>query len=89
MPSALDPRWVVISENGLISTVSRLREPLEREIVALEIELAKLGMAGWLAIMSHSQYSSTEPQLMEVRVLGRPKVPFEEAVSASRTRGGS
>jgi len=86
MPTARDPRWVLLAETGEYSTLGRHREPDEDDIAAAEAALAQVGRAGWLAVMSHSAHARTAPEFVMVRPLRNPRIPFEEAVQAYRCR---
>ncbi len=88
MPNARDPRWVLLAESGEYSTLGRHREPDEEDIAAAEAALAKVGRAGWIAVMSHSVHDRTLPELLMVRPLGEPGTPFADAVQAFRRRAG-
>lgn len=88
MPTVRDPRWVLLAETGEYSTLGRHHEPDEADITAAEAALAKVGRAGWLAVMSHSAYARTMPELIMVRPLRDPRTPFEDAVQAFRKRTG-
>jgi hypothetical protein len=89
MPTARDPRWILLAETGEYATLGRHREPEEAEIAEAEKALAKADCAGWLAIMSHSIHSRTFPELVMVRPLRAPKTPFQEAVKACQQRSSS
>jgi len=86
MPTPRDPRWVLLVETGEYSSLSRYREPDDEDMAAAEKALIQAARAGWLAVMSHSAYESTVPELMMVRPLCNPKTPFEDAVQAFRRR---
>lgn len=86
--TARDPRWVVLTEAGDYSIFGRHREPDESDIARVEMELERLGLAGWIAIMSHSAHARTPPELLMVRPLRAPRTPFEDAVRAFRARQG-
>lgn len=87
--SNFDPRWVVLTEDGSIATLGRHREPNADDLAEMEIALAQVGRAGWIAIMSHSAYSTQSPDLIMVRPVRHPRVPFDAAVEAfRRQRGG-
>jgi len=88
MPVARDPRWVLLAETGEYSTLGRHREPEEEDILAAETALARVGRSGWIAVMSHSAYERTAPELVMVRPLRDPRTPFEDAVEAFRRRAG-
>lgn len=82
MQGARDPRWIVIAESGEYSIIGRHREPAEDDIIAAESALARIGRAGWLAIMSQSAYSCTRPEFLMVRPLGNPGTSFNKAIEA-------
>lgn len=86
MPTARDPRWVLLAESGEYSILGRHREPDADDIAAAEAALAQAGRAGWLAVMSHSAHARTAPELVMVRPLRDPRTPFEDAVQAFRRR---
>ena len=88
MPNALDPRWVLLAESGEYSTLGRHREPDEEDIAAAEAALAKIGRAGWLAVMSHSVHERAMPDLLMVRPLRDPSTSFADAVQAFHRRAG-
>jgi hypothetical protein len=79
-----DRRWIMLSENGRFSTLSRASDPSEDEIRRAEASLRQQGLAGWLAIMSGSQYAREIPTVIEVRPLAEPGRPFAEAAEAFR-----
>lgn len=86
MPTHRDPRRVLVTEIGEFSTLGRHHEPSEQDIAAAEAALARAGRSGWLAVMSHSVHACTLPELVMVRPLCEPKVPFEHAAQAFRER---
>ena len=86
MPAPRDPRWILLTESGEYSTLGRHREPDKEDIAAAETALARAGLAGWLAVMSHSMYSNTTPELVMVRPLCEPSTSFDQAVEAFRRR---
>ena len=86
MPTARDPRWVLLVETGECSSLSRYREPDDEDIAASEKALLQAARAGWVAVMSHSAYESTVPELLMVRPLCNPKTSFEDAVQAFQRR---
>jgi hypothetical protein len=88
MPNARDPRWVQLAESGEYSTLGRHRQPDEEDIAAAEAALAKVGRAGWIAVMSHSVHERTMPELLMVRPLRDPGTSFADAVQAFRRRAG-
>lgn len=63
-------------------TLGRATEPSAEEVLASEAELATKGLSGWLAIMRGNPYEGSTPRLMEVRPMGSPTKPFEEAADA-------
>ena len=79
MPTPRDPRWVLLTETGELSTLGRHREPSEEDIAAAEAVLARAGRSGWLAVMSHSVHARTLPELVMVTT-------FEDAVQPFRKR---
>ena len=86
MPNARDPRWVLLTETGDLSTLSRHREPDEQDIAKAVAALARLERAGWIAVMSHSLHERPPPDLIMVRPLRDPTTPFAEAVAALHDR---
>jgi hypothetical protein len=81
-----DRRWIVLCEDGRSSTLSRERDPDDAEIARAEGALKAQGLAGWLAIQSHSSYVATvRPDILEVRALGAPTTLFADAVEAFRS----
>jgi len=86
MPTVRDPRWVLLTETGQYSTIGRHSEPGEADIAAAETALARVGLSGWVAVMSNSVHGSTAPALMMVRPLRDPRTPFADAVHAFRSR---
>jgi hypothetical protein len=87
MPTPRDPRWVLLTESGEYSILGRHREPSEEDIAAAEVALAQAGRSGWLAVMSHSAHTRAKPELLMVRPLRDPRLPFEAAVQALHKRG--
>jgi hypothetical protein len=81
-----DRRWVVLCEDGRVSTLGRARDPDEEDIRRAEDGLRAQGLAGWLAVQSHSAYAEPPPTFIEVRPLGTPTVTFTEAVAAFHLR---
>ena len=88
MQTVRDPRWVLLVETGEYSILGRYREPDDETISAAEAALTKAGRAGWLAVMSHSAHALVAPELLMVRPLCDPKMPFEDAIQAFRQRAG-
>jgi hypothetical protein len=86
MPTPRDPRWVLLAETGEYSTLGRHREPDADDIAAAEAALARVGRAGWIAVMSHSVHAKTSPELVMVRPLCKPSTSFEAAVQAFRRK---
>jgi hypothetical protein len=78
-------RWI---RSGEYSTLGRHRQPDEEDIAAAEAALAKVGRAGWIAVMSHSVHERTMPELLMVRPLRDPGTSFADAVQAFRRRAG-
>ncbi len=82
-----DRRWVVLLEDGRHSTLGRASDPDEHEIARAEEHLVLQGLAGWLAIQSHSEFAEgSPPEVMEVRPLGKPTGAFIDAVAAFQRR---
>ena len=79
-----DRRWILLTENGEWTTIGRSRDPSDEDIGHAEAEFRSRGLAGWLAVMSGSQYASDMPTLLEVRPLAQPKRSFSEAADAFR-----
>lgn len=70
----------MLIEDGRYSTLSRARDPEEDDIDRAEEGLQRQGRAGWLAIMSGTEYTDTMPTFLEVRPFGHPTVRFDDAV---------
>ena len=75
-------RWIVLSETGQHATLGRVTDPSEDEIRNAESGLAAQGMSGWVAVTEGIYYSSDAMSVMKVRELGKPKVPWDDAVAA-------
>ncbi len=86
MPIPRDPRWILLVDTGDYSSLSRYREPDAEDIARAEEALRQASKAGWLAVMSHSAYEATIPELVMVRPLCDPEIPFNEAVQLFQTR---
>jgi hypothetical protein len=86
MPTARDPRWVLLLDNGGYSGLSRHREPDADDISAVEKALLQASRLGWLEVMSHIVYEGAIPELLMVRPLCDPKVPFDVAVRSFQQR---
>jgi hypothetical protein len=86
MPAARDPRWILLVDNGEYSSLSRHREPDGDDIAAVEKALRQSSRSGWLAVMSHSVYEASVPELMMVRPLCDPKKTYDEAVQSFHQR---
>lgn len=86
MPDAKDPRWVILVETGDYSILGRHREPEPNDIAAAESSLTRLGLAGWLAVMSHSAHDPGSPNFLMVQPLRQPTISFDLAVQAFRNR---
>ena len=78
-------RWIVLAEDGRFVTLGRASDPSETEILDAEKALATQGLSGWLAVMQGNPYVGARPQLMEVRRLGEPRIPFEQAAETCVT----
>ncbi len=81
-----DPRWILLVDTGDYSSLSRHREPDAEDIARAEEALRQVSKAGWLAVMSHSAYEATIPELVMVRPLCDPEISFDEAVQLFQTR---
>ncbi len=68
------------------SSLSRHREPDAEDIAGAEEALREASEARLLAVMSHSAYEATIPELVIVRPLCDPEIPFNEAVQQFQTR---
>ena len=79
-----DRRWIVLTEDGRYSTLGRARDPGEDEIIQAERGLQARGVAGWLAVMSGTEYTDDLPTFLEVRPLGQPTAMFGDAVKACK-----
>ncbi len=86
MPTPRDPRWILLVDNGDYSSLSRHREPDAEDIAVAEKALRQASRAGWLAIMSHSAYEATIPELVMVRQLCDPEISFDDGVQLFRNR---
>jgi hypothetical protein len=86
MPTARDPRWILLVDNGEYSSLSRHREPDADDIAAAEKALRQASRSGWLAVMSHSAYEAAIPELMMVRSLCDPQISFDQAVQSFQQR---
>lgn len=86
MPTSRDPRWILLVDNGEYSTLSRHREPDADDIAGAEKALRQASKAGWLAVMSHSAYEATIPELIMVRRLCDPEISFDQAVQLFQKR---
>ncbi len=75
----------MLSEDGRFVTLGRATDPSEQEIARAEVVLRAQGLAGWLAIMGGSSYSSRTPSLLMVRPLADPKGTFDAAAEAFRS----
>lgn len=82
-----DRRWVVLCEDGRASTLGRARDPDEADICRAEDALRAQGLAGWLAVQSHSVYAEVPPTFIEVKPLGSPTSAFTDAVKAFHALG--
>ena len=84
--TAKEHRWIVLGTDGRHVTLGRHSDPTEAEILAAEDQLAKQGLAGWLAVVEGAYWSKrTKLSVLAVRPLAHPTVPFDEAVSAFQT----
>lgn len=77
-----DRRWIVLTEDGRYSTLGRARDPDEDDISRAEEGLRRQSVAGWLAVMSGTEYTDIMPTFLEVRPLGQPRSRFDDAVRA-------
>ena len=77
-----DRRWVILTDGGMLGTVSRARDPSDDELASVEASLISRGLGGWLAIQSHSLNTEAFPEFLEVRAIGNPKTAFADAVAA-------
>jgi hypothetical protein len=81
---ASDRRWVVVFDDGSVSTLGRAADPSEEELARIEASLAGRGLGAWLAIQSHSFHRAPPPpDFVAVRRLGPQGSSFEEAVAAA------
>jgi hypothetical protein len=69
-------RWIVLSETGQHATLGRATDPSEEEIGHAESGLVGQGMSGWLAVTEEIYYSADVLLVMQVRELGKSKVPW-------------
>lgn len=72
----------MLTEDGRYATLGRARDPEENDINRAEEGLQRQGVAGWLAVMSGTEYIDVMPTFMEVRPLGKPTGRFDDAVKA-------
>lgn len=75
-----DRRWIILCEDGRFSTLGRARDPSKEDVENAEVGLKAQGLAGWLAVMSGSQYATNVPSFIEVRPLACPTTEFSDAV---------
>ncbi len=76
-----DARYVLISEAGAcLGTLGR-DVPSDDEISAAAIRMADAGVAGWVAIASHSFHSRRKPVLTMVTAVNGPLIPFATAAA--------
>ena len=71
----------MLAEDARFVSLGRATDPSEAEILSAEQRLRSLGLGGWLAVMEGNPYAGPLPRLMEVRCLGEPGIPFEEAAA--------
>lgn len=86
MTAGRDPRWIVLLETGEYSIVGRHREPDADDLARFEAALERNGRSGWLAVMDRSEHAAGTPEIVMVRPLLQPSMPFEAAVAAFRSR---
>ena len=80
-----DRRWVVVADDGSISTLGRATDPTEDELIRVEEALSSRGGGGWLAVQSHSFHRAPPfPTFAAVRRLGAEGLTFEDAMAALR-----
>jgi hypothetical protein len=75
-------RWVAICEDGRHVTLGRHTDPSEDEIKATEAALLALGQGGWLAVTEGTYYSRDTMSVLQVRMLGKPAVTWDEVKAA-------
>jgi hypothetical protein len=82
-----DRRWVLMTDEGSMSTLGRATDPTEEEIAKVEEMLAAQDIGGWLAVQSHSIHRGPPPPtFLEVRRLGKDGMTFEDVVANALAR---
>ena len=85
-----DRRWVLVMDDGTVSTLGRATDPTEEELARVEEMLAAQGVGGWLAIQSHSAYRGPPPPtFVEVRRVGSDGKTFEDVVASVLARSSA
>jgi hypothetical protein len=82
MAGNLESRWIVLSVDGRHVTLGRHTDPSPDEIAEAEKGLSRQGTAGWLAVMRGQYHGRGKLELMRVRALADPAIPWEQAVTA-------
>ena len=82
-----DRRWVVMTDDGSMSTLGRATDPTKEELASVQDSLAARGIGGWLAVQSHSfDRAPPPPTFVCVRRLGPSGLSFEHAAAAVSSR---
>ena len=75
-------RWIVLGTDGRYITLGVASDPSDEEVRRAEETLRSQGLAGWLAVMEGNPHVGALPKLLEVRSLGGPTSPFQDAANA-------
>lgn len=86
MPSAPDPRWIILFESGEYMLMGRHRQPSVDELREMEARMTERSVRGWLAVMDRSEYAPGEPEFVMIKAIGDPLASFEDAVINFRSR---
>ncbi|CAB4169564.1 hypothetical protein UFOVP1302_35 [uncultured Caudovirales phage] len=78
----IDPRTIILCDDGRYVTLGRHSEPSEAEISAAAQALAAQGVGGWLATMSGTAYQRRCPKLEIRREIAAPRHGWDSAVAA-------
>lgn len=80
----LDPRTIILADDGRFVTLGRHSIPTEEEIAAAAAAIAAQGVGAWLATMSGTIYQRRCPDLTMRRELVAPRQSWDAAVAAFR-----
>ena len=84
-----DRRWVLVTDDGAVSTLGRATDPTAEELARVEETLLARATGGWLAVQSHSFHRGPPPPtFVAVRRLAAEGLSFEDAVAAAVARRG-